>query len=310
MPRRAVAFLLAFLPLVACDRREVAPSDGRVRLVATTPMVADVARAVGGERVAVTTLVGPGVDPHLFRPTREAVAEIVAADLVVVNGLHLEGKLGAALGRVEAAGRPVVAVAEAVPEERRLGDEGAHDPHVWMDASLWALTAAPVAEALAKVDPANAEAYRERAKAFEAAAIALDAELEAELARIPADRRTLVTAHDAFGYLGRRHAIEVIGVQGLSTGSEAGLRDLEQTIATIVERRIPAVFVETTVSPRTVEAIVAGAKARGHAVRIGGTLYSDSTGPVGSGAETWEGMLRANVRAMVEGLAKKGAPGE
>jgi manganese/zinc/iron transport system substrate-binding protein len=306
MTLRSFLGAAALLALAACG--EPSAPDGRPRVLATTPMVADVARAVGDDRVAVETLIGPGVDPHLFRPTRAAVTGIVAADLVVTNGWHLEGRLGEALGRVEAEGRPVVALAESVPAERLIEEEGAVDPHVWMDASLWALTAAPLAEALAKVDPEHANAYRERAKAFEAAALALDAELEALFAAVPPERRTLVTAHDAFGYLGRRHGIEVIGVQGLSTESEAGLRDLEATVATIVERRIPAVFVESTVSPRTVEALVAGAKARGHAVRIGGTLFSDSTGPVGSEAETWEGMLRANARTIVEGLKENGAP--
>jgi manganese/zinc/iron transport system substrate-binding protein len=271
-------------------------------------MVADVARAVGGDRVDVVTLVGPGVDPHLFRPTRAAVAEIVAADLVVTNGLHLEGRLGAALGRVEAAGRPVVAVAEAVAEEMLIEEEGAADPHLWMDASLWAKTASPVAEAMAAVDPANASGYRERAAEFTREAEALDAELAAMYATIPEGRRTLVTAHDAFGYLGRRYGIEVVGVQGLSTESEAGLRDLEATVAMLVERKIPAVFVESTVSPRTVQALVDGARARGHEVRIGGTLFSDSTGPVGSDAETWAGMLRANARTIVGAL--KGEVGE
>jgi manganese/zinc/iron transport system substrate-binding protein len=306
MPRPALFVLPLLAALPACG--EPPATDGLPRLVATTPMVADVAQAVGGDRVDVVTLVGPGVDPHLFRPTRAAVAEIVAADLVVTNGLHLEGRLGAALGRVEAAGRPVVAVAEAVAEEMLIEEEGAADPHVWMDASLWARTAIPVAEAMAAVDPANASGYRERAAEFAREAEALDAELAAMYATIPEGRRTLVTAHDAFGYLGRRYGIEVVGVQGLSTESEAGLRDLEATVAMLVERKIPAVFVESTVSPRTVQALVDGARARGHEVRIGGTLFSDSTGPVGSDAETWAGMLRANARTIVGAL--KGEVGE
>lgn len=306
MPRHRTIAGIALSFLAACGEPAAShDGSGRLRVVASTPMVADVARAVGGDRVDVVTLVGPGVDPHLFRPTRAAVAEIVAADLVVTNGLHLEGRLGAALGRVEAAGRPVVAVAEAIPEELLIEEEGAADPHVWMDASLWAKTASPVAEAMAAIDPANAGGYRERAAEFARAAEALDAELEAMYTTIPDGRRTLVTAHDAFGYLGRRYGIEVVGVQGLSTESEAGLRDLEATVAMLVERKIPAVFVESTVSPRTVQALVDGARARGHEVRIGGTLFSDSTGPIGSGAETWAGMLRANARTIVEALAKE-----
>jgi len=282
--------------------------DGRLRVVATTPMVAEAARAVGGARVAVEGLMGPGVDPHLYRPGRPAVAAIAAADLVATNGLHLEGRLLSALGRAAAAGRPVVALAESIPADARLGAAGSPDPHVWMDASLWARVAAPLAEALATLDPAGADGYRARAAAFAADALALDAELDAILATVPLERRVLVTAHDAFGYLGRRHGIEVIGVQGLSTESEAGLAELEALVGTLVARRIPAVFVESTVSPRTVEALVAGARARGHAVRIGGTLHSDSTGPPGSGAETWPGMLRANARTIADALGPASEP--
>ena len=275
---------------------------GRPRVVATTTVVADLVRQVGGDRVAVDCLMAAGIDPHSYKATPRDADRLAAADLVVASGLHLEGKLADLLGRL---GRkvPVVAVADTLPQDRLLPVAAdLYDPHVWFDAALWSGCVPAVVDALARLDPPHAEEYRSRGAAHAAALVALNGELKARIAAIPDGRRVLVTAHDAFQYFGRAYGIEVVGVQGTSTESEAGLGDINRLVDMLVERKIPAVFVETSVSDRNVAALVEGAAARGHTVRLGGRLYSDSLGDPGSGGDTLAGALRANVEAIVAGL--------
>jgi manganese/zinc/iron transport system substrate-binding protein len=283
-----------------------AAADRRPRVLATTTVVADLVRQVGGDRVVVECLMAPGIDPHSYKPTPRDADRLAGADLVVASGLHLEGKLAALLERLERS-RPVVAVADELPADRLIAvGGGMHDPHAWFDPRLWSLCAPAAAEALARVDPPVAEEYRARARAYAARLVALDERVRARVAEIPAARRVLVTAHDAFRYFGRAYGIEVVGVQGTSTESEAGLGDINQLVELVVSRGIPAVFVETSVSDRNVAALREGAAARGHDVVLGGRLYSDSLGGPGSGAETLEDVLTANVETIVAGL--QGSP--
>ena len=278
-------------------------ATGRPRVLCTTTVVADLVRQVAGDRVEVECLMPPGVDPHSYRATPRDADRLAGADLIVASGLRLEGKLADLLARF---GQrvPVVAVADALPRDVLLevGDD-TFDPHVWFDASLWASCAPVAAEALARVDPEGAAGHAARAAAYAARLADLDAAVRSRVAAVPADRRVLVTAHDAFRYFGRAYGLEVMGVQGTSTESEAGLGDVNRLVDLLVERRIPAVFVETSVADRNVAALVEGAAARGHAVSLGGRLYSDSLGGPGSGAETLEAALAANVEAIVTALA-------
>ena len=303
---KTAPFLLALLVSIGCGSRSDTPSgrgaNGQVRVVATTTVVADLVRQVGGDRVAIDCLMAAGIDPHSYRATPRDADRLAAADLVVATGLHLEGKLADLLERL---GRrvPVVAVADTLPKDRLLPvATDLYDPHVWFDASLWSGCPAAVAAALAELDPGHAADYASRAETQAAALVALDGELRERIAAIPPARRVLVTAHDAFRYFGRAYGIEVVGVQGTSTESEAGLGDINGLVDLLVERKIPAVFVETSVSDRNVAALVEGAAARGHAVALGGRLYSDSLGEPGSGADTLAGALRANVETIVAGL--------
>jgi manganese/zinc/iron transport system substrate-binding protein len=307
---------LAVLAACGAPAQPVPPASGPVAVVATTPMLADLIRRIGGDDVEVRGLLGEGVDPHLYKPTRTDVAVLVAAEVVVANGLMLEGRMQDAFDRAKEAGRTVVRYGELLPKDRLLAGEEAGeesgdeknehaDPHVWMDPDLWAAGAKQLAALIADRRPGDAELRRrldERAAAFERFASTFAERIDAAVASVPAERRVLVTAHDAFGYFGRRFGLEVRGVQGLSTESEAGLADLERLVAFLVERRIPAVFVESTVSPRTIEALIAGAKAQGHDVVIGGQLYSDSMGPSGTAAGTWPGMIAHNVETLVGAL--------
>jgi manganese/zinc/iron transport system substrate-binding protein len=285
--------------------RDGVPEDGRLRVVATTSILADLAREVAGDRAEVVGLMGPGVDPHLYRASEGDVARMSRADVILYNGLGLEGRMGEVLSRL---GDRAYAAAEAVPPERRLRSEayeGQSDPHVWMDASRWAEAARALADHLATRDPDHAEHYRARAEAYAEQLDRLAAYVRQRVEAIPEGQRVLVTAHDAFRYFGEAYGVEVRGLQGLSTATEAGTADVQDLAAFVAERRIPALFVETSVSPRAIEAVREAVRARGFEVRIGGDLYSDALGGTGSGAETYEGMLRHNADTIAAAL---GAP--
>ena len=281
------------------------PAGEPVGVLATVGMVADLARAIGGDRVRVQSLVGPGMDPHSHRPSRDDVRRLMEADLVLANGLGLEGRMLEALDRAAAAGVRVRRVAEAIDPARLLPAadfEGVYDPHAWMDPGVWSLAADIVHEELRAIDPEGADVYAAGAAALAADLEALAAYADTVMAGVPVEQRILVTAHDAFGYLGRRHGYEVLAIQGLSTESEAGVQDIERLVDLLVERRVPAVFVESTVSERNIRALLAGAAARGHEVRIGGSLFSDAMGPEGTWEGTYRGMIDHNVTMIARAL--------
>ncbi len=279
--------------------------DEPITAVATVGMVTDVVRRVAGDRAEVVGLMGDGVDPHLYAATRSDVQRLMDADVVFYNGLLLEGKMTDALVRAATAGRPVHAVTELLAESELLEPaefEGLHDPHVWMDPARWAKAVDVVLAKLIEVDPEGAETYRANAEAYRAELTELDAYAERVLGSVPEPQRVLVTAHDAFNYFGDRFGYEVVGIQGISTESEAGVRDIERLVDLLVARNVGAVFVETTVSQRNVEALIAGARARGHEVVIGGELFSDAMGPAGTWEGTYLGMIDHNVTTIARAL--------
>ena len=291
-------------PAPARPRPAVSPAPTRPRpaVLATTTVVADLVREVAGPGVHVECLMSPGIDPHSYRATPRDAERLAAADLVFASGLKLEGRLAELLAKLGRRGH-VVFVADTLPPERLLAvGAGFYDPHVWFDLGLWKACVPAVVDALAAADPADAEGYQARAAAYSARLDATEAEITARLAAVPADRRVLVTAHDAFAYFGRAYGLEVVGVQGTNTESEAGLGDINRLVERLVAERIPAVFLETSVSPRNVRALVEGAAAAGHTVALGGTLHSDSLGPPGSGADTLVAAVLANVDTIVAGL--------
>jgi manganese/zinc/iron transport system substrate-binding protein len=301
----ATCLLCAAFALVACAPGAEEPPDDRPLVVTTTNYVADLARRVGGDAVRVEALMGPGVDPHLYKASESDVRRLDSADLILYSGLSLEGKMGDILDKMER-GRPVVAVAGAVPEAELLAPPAftyAYDPHVWFDVSLWRLTLPGVADALAGLMPEQAPTFRDAAAAYDAELAELDAWVRQEISSIPEEQRVLVTAHDAFGYFGRAYGFEVVGLQGISTASEAGLQDVERVVELIAQRRIPAIFVESSVPRRAIEAVQAAVSDRGHEVAIGGTLYSDSMGAAGTPEGEYPGVVRSNVTTIVEALA-------
>ncbi len=276
-----------------------------LRVVATTGMVADLVRNVAGERADVTGLMGSGVDPHLYKATRTDTAALMRADLVFYNGLMLEGKMSDALIRAATAGRKVYAVTELLDESDLLEPEafeGQYDPHVWMDPAAWSRAVVVVRDKLTEADPAGADNYRSNAERYAETLRELDEYAQRVLSSVPEERRVLVTAHDAFNYFGRRYGFEVVGIQGISTESEAGVRDIERIVGVIVSRRIPAVFVESTVSDRNVRALIDGARSRGLAVEIGGRLFSDAMGSPGTYEGTYVGMIDHNVTTIARAL--------
>ena len=275
------------------------------RISATTGMVADLVRQVAGDRGAVTAIIGEGVDPHLYVPTRSDAAALMEADIVFYSGLLLEGKMTDTLIRVARSGRPVHAVTELVDESLLLQPEefaGHFDPHLWMDAAGWIHAVDAVAAALAAFDPAAESGYRERAAAYTATLEELHAYARRVLGTIPEPQRILVTAHDAFNYFGRAYGLEVAGIQGMSTESEAGLDRINRLVDLLVARGIGAVFVETTIADRNVRALLEGAAARGHRVVVGGELFSDAMGQPGTYEGTYVGMLDHNVTTVARAL--------
>ncbi|WP_299694293.1 zinc ABC transporter substrate-binding protein [uncultured Tateyamaria sp.] len=279
-------------------------AKGTLNIVATTGMIADLARHIGGDRVTVQGLMGAGVDPHAYRQTRSDIVAMTRSDTVLWHGLYLEAQMEdvlADLGRK----RPVIAVAESVDKDLLLSHEdyaGRYDPHIWMDPDLWVRCVPGVVAALSDLAPDARDLFEANAAAFVTEARALGAYARGVLEQVPAEQRVLLTAHDAFGYFGAAYDFEVMGIQGISTESEAGLNRIGALVDMLVERRLPAVFVETSVSDRNVRALVEGAAAQGHTTRIGGALYSDAMGPDGTYEGTWFGMIDHNVTTIARAL--------
>lgn len=276
-----------------------------IKAVATVGMIADIVREVAGDRAHVEGIIGEGVDPHLYKPTRQDVVTLSKADIVFYNGLMLEGKMGDVLIRVARKGKPVYAVTEEILDQGDyvITDEEEHyDPHVWMDVKGWIRAVKVVETALSEFDADGAKIYAANATAYIELLEKLDAYASTVMGSIPESQRVLVTAHDAFGYLGRAYGLEVKGIQGLSTESEAGVKDIEELIDTLVKDKIPAVFVETSVADKNVKALVEGAKAKGHELVIGGELFSDAMGAPNTYEGTYVGMIDHNVTTIAKAL--------
>ncbi len=277
---------------------------GSIRATVTVGMIADLARRIGGHHVHVHQIMGAGTDPHLYKTSRDDAAAILRADIVFYNGLLLEGKMSELLKQISRKKR-TVAVAERLPADLLLAapdSQGHTDPHVWMDVALWNRVARIIADELADFDPEHAADYRTAVESLEQELMRLHRYGQAMIACVPAPQRVLVTSHDAFRYFGRAYGAEVEAVQGISTESEAGLNRINALVDLIVDRRIRAVFVESSVPRQSIEAILKGAESRGHQVVIGGTLYSDAMGPEGTYQGTYVGMMDHNFSTIARHL--------
>jgi manganese/zinc/iron transport system substrate-binding protein len=304
-----LAALLAALALAACGPSAPAGASDLasrpVRVTATIGMIADAVQNVGGERVAVTALMGPGVDPHLYKPSASDVQKLEEADIIFYGGLELEGRMTDLFVKMARAGKPTVAVSENIdPSLLREPPEfeGKYDPHIWFDVTLWQEAVRAVNEHLAALDPGSRDFYQRNADAYLAQLAELDAYVMQQVATIPEESRVLVTAHDAFGYFGDRYGLEVYGLQGTSTATEAGAADVQGLAELIVQRRIKAIFVESSIPQATIEAVSQAAQAKGWDVTIGGQLFSDAMGAAGTPAGTYIGMVRHNVDTIAGAL--------
>ncbi|WP_044748205.1 metal ABC transporter solute-binding protein, Zn/Mn family [Bacillus alveayuensis] len=283
---------------------EAKKEEGKIIVTTTIGQIADIVKNVGGEHVEVTALMGPGVDPHLYQASQGDIQKLSNADMIFYNGLHLEGKMGEIFEKM-GKDKPTVAVAEAIPAEKLLksaDDANAYDPHVWFDIDLWSIAVETVRDELSKFDPKHEEDYKKNAETYLQRLQEVKAYAEEQIAQIPEESRVLITAHDAFGYFGHAYGIEVMGLQGLSTDSEYGLKDVQSLVETIVSRNIKAVFIESSISEKSIKAVVEGAKKRGHTVNIGGELFSDAMGEEGTEEGTYIGMYKHNIDTIVSAL--------
>ena len=287
-----------------------AAAESGPKAVATIGMVADVAANVAGDCVAVEVMMGPGVDPHLYKARAGDIRSLQQADAILYSGYALEGQLGDVLEKLGEK-KPTLAVAPAAIDPSGLittQDVYGVDPHLWMDVGLWSHTAPVIADTFAAIAPDCAADLAGRARAYGEQLTALHGWIETSIASIPEGQRVLVTAHDAFAYYGRAYNIEVAGIQGISTESEAGIADIRDMVDTVVARAVPAVFIESTINPRTIQAVIDAAAERGQTIEIGGELYSDAMGEPGTAGGTYIGMLVENTLTIVEALGGEPAP--
>ncbi|MBX9851405.1 MAG: zinc ABC transporter substrate-binding protein [Cytophagaceae bacterium] len=303
------SYFVLFILLLGCGK-DPAKKTSRLKIVATTGMIGDAVKNITGDSAEVFVLMGPGVDPHLYKPTLRDIDELSDADIIVYNGLHLEGKMGEILEKISLQ-KKVICLKDGIPEEKFIisnpnqvkeGDHAVYDPHIWFDISIWNAGVKHLGKELANEDPAHSQLYLKNLSAYSDRLEKLDRWTKENIATVPKTQRVLITAHDAFTYFGKAYDIEVMGLQGISTVAEPGLKDITNLVKLIAERKIKAVFVESSVSEKAINAVIQGCMKRGQAVKIGGTLFSDAMGAKGTEEGTYVGMVRYNVRMIVNGL--------
>lgn len=298
--------LSSLLLLGACaETKSDADKDGKVHIVTTIAQIAEPMSIIGGEHVVVESLMGPGVDPHLYKATQGDIAKLQSSDIVLYSGLNLEGNMIEAFEKIGTK-KPVNGISESIPKEQLLQDEdGAIDPHVWFDIDLWKISLDTATEELKKFAPDHAEEFDANKEKYFAELDALLAESKDKLTQIPDEKRVLVTAHDAFGYFGRAYDMTVVGLQGLSTEDEIGISDIDDTISILMDYKIPAVFVESSINQNSIKAVIQGAEKKGLSVKLGGELYSDAMGDAGTEEGTYIGMYKHNVKTIFDSLSEE-----
>lgn len=307
--RSLLIALFSILVLACSSGDSESPNQEGLNIVATTGMIADMVSTVGGDQVTVKGLMGPGVDPHLYKASAGDVALLSKADAIFYNGLHLEGKMAEIFEQMNKRGITTIAVTDGVDRADLMAPpefQGNYDPHIWFDVSLWMDTVGIVKDKLIEMDPQNSQQYEENANLYLKELSDLNLYVKERSDSLPKDKRVLITAHDAFNYFGRGYGFEVKGLQGISTESEAGTADVQGLATFIVERRIPAVFVESSVPPRYIEAVQAAVKSKGFNVVVGGELFSDAMGNPGTPEGNYIGMVHHNINTIVNALGQGG----
>lgn len=301
--KKIVFVLLTFISFSGC--KDAKPDNGNLNIVTTTTLITDLLNQIGGDKLNVQGLMGSGVDPHLYKASAGDVTKLSNADLIFYGGLHLEGKLVDVFEKMESQNITTIAVSDALDKNTLIGSEyfaSNYDPHIWFDVHNWELITTFVVQKLSEADPENKVYFEENGKNYLEKLKILDAEIKSIIETLPKEKRILVTAHDAFNYFGKAYGFEVVGLQGLSTATEAGVQDVQNLSNFIIEKNIKAIFVESSVPRRTIEALQAAVNSKSHHVEIGGTLYSDALGNAGTAEGTYIGMFKYNVNTIVNAL--------
>lgn len=301
--KQIILIVLFSVFLLGC--KDTKTSDGKFHIVTTTSMITDLVKNIGGDKVSVEGLMGAGVDPHLYKASEGDVSKLSNADMILYSGLHLEGKLVEVFEKMQRQKINTVAVSDALDKEDLISSTlfaSNYDPHIWFNVANWEKITVFVAEQLSAAQPENAAYFKANADTYLEKLKALETELRAEIESLPQDKRRLVTAHDAFNYFGKAYGFDVVGLQGISTATEAGVQDVQKTAAYIIDHKVKAVFIESSVPKRTVEALQAAVNSKKHDVTIGGTLFSDALGNPGTPEGTYIGMFKYNVHTIVSAL--------
>lgn len=300
---RKIIFLLSFIATLSCKNET--KTNGKLNVVTTTTMITDLVKNIGGDAINVEGLMGSGVDPHLYKASEGDVTKLVNADVIFYNGLHLEGKLVDVFEKMEGQNKTQVALAETIDKGQLIGSEyfaSNYDPHVWFNVDFFKLFARKVTQVLSEKDPENATTYIQNEEKYFEKLDVLKKDIQSVVDVLPKEERILITAHDAFNYFGEAYDFKVVGLQGLSTATEAGVQDVQKLAAFIIEHNVKAIFVESSVPKRTIEALQQAVKSKDHDVKIGGTLYSDALGDAGTVEGTYVGMYRYNIKTIVSAL--------
>ena len=300
LPCLAVAVITLFT-LTACAPAKNISKAG-LNVTVTTTMLLDLTQQIGGDCVNVQGLMGSGVDPHQYRASAGDVIKMQQADVVIYSGLHLEGKMGEVLSSLESYGKTVICAADGIDEELLIQNDGVYDPHIWFDVKLWQMAAEEVAEGLSAADPDNGSVYEYNLAVYTRRLEELEQYIRAKTSELSENQRVLITAHDAFGYFGRAYGFTVMGLQGVSTAAEAGTADVSHLAAFIAENRVHAVFIETSLPVKSIEALQEAVRAKGFETRLGGALYSDSLGDERNGENSYIAAFVHNIDVIVEGL--------
>ena len=302
--KKAIAILIAAITLTSCKNTSEEKTE-KLQVVTTTTMITDLVKNIGGDFIEVNGLMGAGVDPHLYKASEGDVTKLYKANIIFYNGLHLEGKLVEVFEKMESPTKTQVALGETLDTSGLIGSEyfaSNFDPHVWFHIEYFKLFAKQVTATLSEKDPKNKINFIENERIYLNKLTALQTEIQTIIGTLPKEKRILVTAHDAFNYFGKGYGFEVVGLQGLSTATEAGVKDVQRLSNFIIEKKVKAIFVESSVPRKTIEALQEAVKARGFDVKIGGSLYSDALGNPGTEEGTYIGMFRYNVNTIVSEL--------
>ncbi len=302
--KKITLLLLCIVALVSC-KKEVKDKNAKLNVVTTTSMLTDLVATIGGDAITLNGLMGSGVDPHLYKASEGDVTKLMNADIIIYNGLHLEGKLVEVFEKMEHQNHKTIAVADGINKNNFISSEyfaSSYDPHIWFDINIWKQVTQFTITALQEADPKNAELFETNGKEYLATLSALHKKVANTIATLPKEQRILVTAHDAFNYFGKAYDFNVVGLQGLSTATEAGVQDVQKLAHFIIENKVKAIFIESSVPKRTVEALQASVQSKGHDLKIGGTLYSDALGNPGTPEGTYAGMFEYNVNTIINAL--------